>query len=232
MRTLTRLGRRRYVSASLSAFVMLLLAAWLAAAQVPSPVDLSGAWSLDVHLSDHPEQIALAVAFDTGEFRPETYERGVERRGRRGSPDSATVPGRRDNDAREPAADRMNAEDRKVLGELIRPVQFPPLTLTVAQARDAVTITAGTRAPYVMRTDGKVETHSLELGSVNRAAVWVGPQLRVTYEVGRAGILTYTYSLVPATGQLLIRVNFERVRGKPGPFEIKLVYDKTVSQAT
>jgi hypothetical protein len=209
---------------------MVLLAAWLAAAQVPSPINLSGAWSLNVHLSDHPEQIALAVAFDTGEFRPESYERSIEGRGRRGSPDSATVPGRRENDG--PAAERMSADDRKVLAELVRPVQFPPLTLTVAQANDAVTITAGERAPYVMRTDGKVETQPLDVGSVNRAAMWVGPQLRVTYEVGRAGLLTYTYSLVPATGQLLIRVNFERVRGKPGPFEIKLVYDKTVAQAT
>ena len=47
----------------------------------------------------------------------------------------------------------------------------------------------------------------------------------VAYEVGQAGTLTYTYSLVPTTKQLVIRVNFERRPGQPGPFEIKLVYD-------
>jgi hypothetical protein len=51
-----------------------------------------------------------------------------------------------------------------------------------------------------------------------------GPQLVVAYEVGHAGTLTYAYSLVPTTKQLLIRVNFERRPEQPGPSEIKLVY--------
>jgi hypothetical protein len=37
---------------------------------------------------------------------------------------------------------------------------------------------------------------------------------------------------VPTTGQLVIRVNFERVPGQPGPFEIKLVYNKKPASAT
>jgi hypothetical protein len=61
---------------------------------------------------------------------------------------------------------------------------------------------------------------------VRDLASWEGPTLVVTYEVGHAGVLTYTYSLVPTTKQLLIRVNFERRRGQPGPSDIKLVYNR------
>lgn len=85
----------------------------------------------------------------------------------------------------------------------------------------------GDRAPYEMHTDGKAEKHALEGGTVKRTAQWVGPQLRVVYEVGRAGLLTYTYTLVSSTGQLLIRVNFESLPGRPGPFDIKLVYNRS-----
>ena len=127
---------------------------------------------------------------------------------------------------REPADDRMSADDRKVLAELIRPVLFPPLTLIVTQADTIVTI-AGDRSPYEMRTDGKVEKHALETGTVKRTTQWVGPQLRVVYEIGHAGLLTYTYTLVFSTGQLLIRVNFESLPGHPGPFDIKLVYNRS-----
>jgi hypothetical protein len=33
-------------------------------------------------------------------------------------------------------------------------------------------------------------------------------------------------SIVPTTGQLLIRINFERMRDVPGPFDVKIVYDR------
>ena len=110
-------------------------------------------------------------------------------------------------------------------------MEFPPTTLAITQGDTSVTITAGQRTPDVFRTDGKSEKRSLEAGTVNRTAVWEGPYLRVAYDMGRAGTLTYTYSIVPTTRQLLIRVNVERVPGDPGPFEIKLVYNRTTPPA-
>lgn len=77
-----------------------------------------------------------------------------------------------------------------------------------------------------LQTNGKAERQQLAAGIVDRTATWEGPQLVVRYEVGRAGTLTYTYLLAPTTGQLVVRINFERRRGEPGPFDIKLVYDR------
>lgn len=187
--------------------------------------DLSGTWSIDTYLSDHAEQVARAIEFDTGEFKSDAYTDRAARGGR-GTP-AASDPARRgaDREGRGGAIDRLSETDRKVLAELIRPVRFPPLTLKISQSDQTITI-VGDREPYQMRTDGKAEKHLLETGSVNRTAQWTGPLLRVTYEVGRAGMLTYNYSIVPTTGQLLIRINFERMRDEPGPFDVKIVYNR------
>lgn len=200
-----------------------------------SPVDLSGTWTIDTYLTDHSEQIARAIGFDTGEYTPEMGGARGEPRG--GAPPSQGAEGRtgappkQDRAGRGPESQRLSDEDRRLLGELLRPVQFPPLTLKITQGEGAFTVVPGERAPYTMRTDGKTEKHQLEVGTVNRLAEWMGPLLRVEYEVGRAGLLTYTYSRVPTTGQLLIRVNFERLRGQPGPFEVKLVYNRSTAAA-
>jgi hypothetical protein len=195
------------------------------AAQGPAPpVNLSGVWSLEVNLTDHPEQIARSIQFNTGEFAPATF-RDAEAlamrggRGGRGRAGQDAVPG------------QISPEDRKLLAELIRPIQYPPPSLTIEQQDVTVTVTAGERATYTLKADGKSEKMTLESGTVNRKAVWKGRSLDVAYEVGRSGILTYAYSIVPATGQLLIRINFERLPGQPGPFEIKLVYNKKSTTA-
>jgi len=104
-------------------------------------------------------------------------------------------------------------------------------TLAIAHGERTVTITAGQAAPEALRTDGKAEKYALETGTVNRTAAWEGPQLRVAYDIGRVGTLTCTYTIVPTTRQLLIRVNIERLPGEPGPFEIKLVYNRTGNPA-
>ena len=187
--------------------------------------DLSGTWSIDTYLSDHAEQIARAIEFDSGEFRHEAYT-DRPARGGAGTPAHGDPahrgPGRA---GRGGAVDRLSETDRKVLAELIRPVRFPPLTLKISQSDQTLTI-VGDREPYEMRTDGKDQKHVLETGSVKRRAQWTGQHLSVAYDVGHAGILTYDYSIVPTTGQLLIRINFERMRDEPGPFDVKLVYNR------
>ena len=191
--------------------------------------DFSGTWMLDSHLSDNPEQVAQEIRFDTGQSvdqelfgggtergRPGGIGRGGEGQGRRVGPE-------RDHGG---TADQISADDRKKVTELTDAVQFASPTLTIAQTDSTITI-AGTRGgTQTLSTNGKVEKQALDAGAVDRVASWEGPSLVVAYEVGHAGTLTYTYVLVPTTKQLLIRVNFERRRGEPGPFDIKLVYNR------
>jgi len=207
------------------------------ASQVKSaPLDLSGTWSLDIYLSDHAEQIARAIQIDTGQFTPDTFGRGGAPEARSGGREDAGRSrfggdGRPGRDRQTPAS-RLSDDDRKRLAELTRPVEFPPPTLTITQADEKLTIAAGPGRTETLHPDGRGEKYSLQSGDVNRVASWLGPQLRVTYKLGSPGTLTYTYSIVPTTGQLLIRVNFERVPDNPGPFAIKLVYNRTTGPAT
>jgi hypothetical protein len=120
----------------------------------------------------------------------------------------------------------MSADDRKKLTELTNTVQFASPTLTITETETTITLAGSRGGAQTVSTNGKAEKYGLDTGSVDREARWEGPTLVVAYGVGHAGRLTYTYALVPATKQLLIRVNFERVRDQPGPFDIKLVYNR------
>ena len=205
----------------------------LSAGRVPAnpPVNLSGTWTLDIYLSDRAEQVARALQVDTGELTPETFGRSAESPGAGGIGREGVGRGQSRSPARQraPAKDQLGSEDRKKMTELTGPIRFPPLTLTVSQTETEITIATGAGAPQTLQTNGKAEKRQLEAGAINRTATWEGPQLVVAYEVGHAGTLTYTYSLVPTTKQLLIRVNFERRPREPGPFEIRLVYGRAAA---
>lgn len=129
---------------------------------------------------------------------------------------------------RDETADQLSPDDRKKLNELTDAVQFASPTLTISQTDGDITITSTRGGTQTFHTNGKVEKQPSNAGTVDRVASWEGLTLVVAYEVGHAGTLTHTYLLVPTTKQLLIRVNFERRLGQPGPFDIKLVYNRVV----
>lgn len=191
--------------------------------------DFSETWAFDTYLSDNPEQIARALRLDTGQPGDEALiGRGTGRgsfggAGRIGS-GRETLGG--EPRGRAEAADQMSAEDRKKVTELTNAVQFASPTLTITQTEGTITVAGDRGATQTILTNGKAEKYALETGTVERVARWEGPTFVIAYDVGHAGTLTYAYVLVPTTKQLLIRVNFERLRGEPGPFEIKLAYNR------
>jgi hypothetical protein len=193
--------------------------------------DFSGTWALDSYLSDNPEQIAREIRIDTRQatdqdfFPVENGPEGPDGRGRSARGEGGvSSPGR---DRRPPQSrDPIGQEDRKKLTELTDAVQFAPTDLSIAQRGSDLTITSARGGADSLHADGKTEKRSLRAGTVDRSTSWEGPTLTVAYEVGHAGTLTYRYRLLPSTGQLLIRVNFERPPGQPGPFDIKLVYNR------
>jgi hypothetical protein len=191
--------------------------------------DFSGTWTLDTYLSDGPAQIAQEIRIDTGQPGEEALlGRGTELGGfgGRGRGGRGGFGGRERGDAR--TAEQFSAEDRKKLTELTDPVQFASPTLTISQTETTIAIAGVRSGSQTLTTNGKAEKQALEAGVVDRVARWEGPALVVGYDVGHAGTVTYKYTLVPTTRQLLIRVNFERIRGQPGPFDIRLVYDRPV----
>lgn len=194
--------------------------------------NLAGTWTLDTYLSDSPEQVAHELQFDTGLSRdPALFGTDADTgRGgtRRGGIGRGGFGGDRDRSAPtgEPR-DHLSAEDRARLKELTDAVQYAPPTFTIAQTETAITVTTSSGDARTFHLTGKPEKEALGAGTVERTATWEGPQLVVRYRVGNAGTLVYTYFIVPTTKQLLIRVNFERGPRERGPFDVKLVYDRS-----
>ena len=120
----------------------------------------------------------------------------------------------------------MSLDDWKKVTELTNAVQFASPTLTITLTENTITTVGSRGGTQTVPMNGKTEKYVLDAGTVDREAHWEGPTLILAYHVGHAGALTSTYALEPTTKQLLIRVNFERVRGQPGPFDIKLVYNR------
>ncbi len=192
--------------------------------------DFSGTWVLDTHLTDNPAQVNREIEIDTGQNAGDDLFGGAGRgRSAFGRPgDGRGRGGERGPSGGGAGREPLNPADRKKLDELTEAVRFASPTLTIAESEEEVAITTSRGSVETLHPNGKTDKRALEAGPVDRVAMWEGPTLVVAYDVGHAGTLTYTYLLVPTTKQLLIRVNFERVRGNPGPFDIKLVYDRTV----
>ncbi len=219
--------RRSHALFAVLAILLTLITVARAHQQPRVTVSLAGSWALDPYVSDHPQQLAGALRFLTAEPRADaeslTGRAGADRRdGGRGDRGGA---GRSGGVPWEP----LDEGDRRLLTELTDAVRFPPPNLTISQTEGAVTVVTDSGRTVTMQTNGKAEKHTLKSGAVERTARWEGPQLLVSYDVGRAGTLNYIYLRAPTTGQLVIRVDFARRRGDASVFDVRLVYDPAVS---
>jgi hypothetical protein len=194
----------------------------LSIASAPAPVDLSGTWAFDTYLSDNPGQVAAALRADLGRTDFSPFGESSDRRGfGRGA-------GRRGQQT--PAAsNRASApseQEQRALDAVTAIVRYPPLTLRIAQTDAAVTIDDAQGQSRTFTTNGKRETQMFDATRADSTARWEGPQLVADFDLGNGRKMIYTYSIVPTTRQLLVRVAFERAPNQPGPFEIKFVYDR------
>jgi hypothetical protein len=186
-------------------------------------VDLSGKWTLDTALSDSPEQIAAAIRIDLGQGggeNPFADSGGGAANGRNG--------GRRGGESRPSGAQhhQPNADEQKRIDELTESLRYPPATLTIAQTPAAITVTDEQQRARTLTPTGKREKQIVGSASLDVATRWEGPQLVSEQDLGGGRLVRYTYSIVATTRQLLVRVAIDRTPGFPGPFQIRLVYNR------
>jgi hypothetical protein len=191
--------------------------------QAPPAIDVSGTWTLDTYLSDSAQQVAASIRADLGQndlaMFPGPPEGGRFGRGmgRRGQP-----PPEGSNRPTTP----LNAEEQRALDAVTRPVRFPAPTLHIAQTAAAVTVDDAHGQSRTFDVTGKREQQMFDTTRAESSARYEGPQLVIDFDLGKGRKMTYTYSIVPTTRQLLVRVTFERAPNQPGPFEIKIVYNR------
>lgn len=191
-------------------------------AQSAPAVNLAGTWTFDTWLSDNPQQVDAAIRADLNEqdavdggFEGGAFGRGSGRRG-----DSARREGsqRREH--------RPDAEDQRTIDTLTQSLRYPPLMLQIMQSEASVSIGDTDGEARTFQVNGKRESQTFDTTRTETTARWEGPQLVIDVDLRNGRTMTYTYSIVPTTRQLLLRVTLERAPNQPGPFEIKLVYDR------
>jgi hypothetical protein len=197
-------------------------------AQSSGAVDLSGTWTLDTYLSDSPEQVAAAVRLDLGigavNRSPNDATSGGDQRG--------YGRGRGGNYGRQggaPPRQDLTPEDQARLDEVANTVRYAAATLTVAQDGSSVTFTDTRAGARTYQTNGKKEKQTFGSATVDATARWQGPQLVIEAELPRDRRMTTTWSIVPTTKQLLMRVSLGRGTLEMGPLQVKQVYNRSTS---
>ncbi len=213
----------------LGAAIAVAVAGTVASSQpgAPGGLDLSGRWTLNTYLSDNPEQVAASIQFDFGLGGPDRLpDRGSEpgRFGRRGG-GRGEPQGTREG-SRGASRDQPSQEELNRLNELTEPVRYPLTTMVVSQKPDAVTFTDAQGQARTVATTGKREKQTIGASTIDVTSRWEGPQLISEEDLGKGRKMIFTYSAVPPTKQLLLRIALERAPGQRGPFEIKYLYDR------
>ncbi len=191
--------------------------------QTTGAPDLTGTWNLDTYVSDNPEQVLASIRADLGQQGSGIFSDASDAapfgrgRGRR----AETRPAQ----AKKPSTE--DTDDQRALDNITAAIRYPPPTLKISQTATAVTLAEPQGPSRTFDTTGKREVQSFDMTRAETTAAWQGPQLVVAYDLGKGRKMTCTYSIVPTTRQLSLRVTIERAPNQPGPFEIKFFYGRT-----
>ena len=190
--------------------------------QTTGAPDLAGTWTLDTYVSDNPEQVLASIRTDLGQQSSGTFSDASDTapfgrsRGRR----TETRP----SQTKKPSTE--DADDQRALDNITAAIRYPPPTLKISQTATAVTLAEPQGPSRTFDTSGKREMQSFDSTRAETTASWQGPQLVIAYDLGKGRKMTCTYSIVPTTRQLSLRVTIEHAPNQPGPFEVKLFYDR------
>jgi len=203
--------------------------------------DFSGSWTFNSDLSDHPEQVSFGlegngstVGGGGGGGDGGTGGRGgFGGMGRGGFGGMGRGGGMGGGGIRGSQGGQLSTDDRLKIEELADEVRDPSPSLTITQTNATVAVTDSQARTRTFRTNGKKDKQQLEAVTVNSKTKWDGPKLVTEYDLPGSRKLTYTYSLMPNTHQLLIEETLEGGRSGSGknPTVIKRVYDPAAAKS-
>jgi hypothetical protein len=182
--------------------------------------NFSGTWVLDRSISSDPAQ----ATFDTIGARA-----GGARSGRgggfggRGGGFGGAGGG---NTTRNPG-NATTPEERNRLRELTDQVKRSSAAIVISHIDPTFTVTDAQGHAQVFQTDGSIDQRQLATVFVDSSAHWDDSRLVIEYVVGVDRKLLYTYTLLPKTMQLVIRIRLDASQTqRSGTPEVKLVYDQ------
>jgi hypothetical protein len=137
--------------------------------------------------------------------------------------------GGRGRQSPEPQRAELTQEEQAQIDEVTNLVRYAPATVTISQTASSVTFTDPRSGARTYDTNGKKEKQTFGSATVDATAQWEGPQLVIDITLPKDRRMTTTWSIVPTTKQLMMRVTFTRGTLDVGPFQIKQVYNRSTS---
>lgn len=190
--------------------------------------DYSGTWTLDRSISNDPAQARFdagnrgpganrpRVGFGGGGFGGSFGGGGVGRRG----------GGRNDGDgARENTKDTATADETARLAALTDELKTGSATLTISHHDPDFVVNDALNHAFFLHTNASRDDHPLGALTITSTTHWEGDRIVAEYAVSDRRTLVYTYTLLPKTRQMVLRVRaqFNDISSANIP-ELKLVY--------
>jgi hypothetical protein len=188
--------------------------------------DFSGTWSLDRSLSNHPAQANFDALQSGGSQGATTRRRGGfggvggGGSGRGGNSGSR----RRDTDNGSSTPD-----ERARLAALTDELKQASATLVISHHDPSFVINDAQDHTQFFQTTGGRDDQRVGTATIASTTAWEGERLVTAYELSSRRKLIYTYTLLPKTSQLVLRVRLDATQGPRGNgSELKLVYRRSV----
>jgi hypothetical protein len=179
--------------------------------------DFSGTWSLDPSISTDLSKATFEAPQNSRIQRSSGFNGGSRRRGGFGG--FGAPP-----DSRDTAA-ASTPDERARLQAFTDLLKKGSASLVISHHDPSFVVNDAQNQTQFFKTDGSVDEHHLGSVDVTSTTHWDGSRLVTAYALSSRQQLVYTYTLLPATKQLVLRVrrDLTEVQRGTGP-EVKLVY--------
>jgi hypothetical protein len=198
------------------------------AAQAADKPDLSGTWQLDRGISTDLATLSFEPRANADNPRG-SMGRGGYGGGYGGRGGGFGGYGGR-NAPRQPAR-TSSPEEQARLKMLTDDIKAGSATLVISHHEPTFTVSDAQGKTRFLKTDGGTDKNQLGAATIESTTHWEGTRLVAEYTIGASRMLAYTFTMLPATKQLVIRIRIEDSQNPraAGP-EAKLVY--TLSSTT
>jgi len=195
----------------------------LCAQRASAQTDFSGTWTLDREISADPSKATFEPPKNAPRRNAGGFSGGFGGRG---------FGGRNGSSARQPSGDNQNrgaaaltVDEQTKLRELAAYLKGFTSLVIVHSDHSTLAITDAQGSSRLFPTDGSKSQYALATTTVDSTTSWDGPHLVTIYTIGPTHELLFTYAVLPATKQMVLRVRLEE-SGHPRQDvpELRLVY--------
>ena len=188
------------------------------------PPDLSGTWTLDRTISTDPATITF---MPTGSASNNPYQR---RTGGRGGFGGGRHYGGSSGRSSQESASKFSLVEQQRLKVLTDQLKTASASLVIAQQGSKIVVQDALKRSLTFSTDGGKTTNNLADTVIESTTRWSDGRLVTECPVADRLTLVYTYTLLAATNQLVLRVEHKEGDGlRTFDPDVKLVYVRAKS---